>query len=557
MRKNLLEYLYDNIDEKRDRVAFIDINESLTFGELYDISRRIGTKLSRVGVYREPVAICMDRRPAMIAAFLGVLAGGCYYVPLDTAAPVARVRSVIETSGARVMICGKDNLEKAAELGFEGKVLIYEEISVFRSLGINQIKDKSDSLIESTKNLCGVADTYEENVNINGGANNSGKDTKAPERDIDDAALARIFDAQIDTDPAYIVFTSGSTGTPKGVVACHRSVIDYIEHLSEILEVDESTVFGNQSPFYFDACLKEIYPTLKFGATAWIVPREYFMFTVKLVEFLNEHKINTICWVGSALRMVSALGTFKTVRPRYLRTVAFGSEVFPPKELRAWKEATPEGTKYINLYGPTEGTGMCCFYRVDREFEDGDAIPIGRPFPNREILLLSDDGREVADGETGEIYVRGTCVTLGYFNNPEKTGESFVQNPLNNAYPEILYKTGDLARRNERGELVFVSRKDYQIKHMGHRIELGEIESVAGTINGVEIVACVYDSKADRIIMIYKGEAEETAVSNHLKETLPRYMLPGRIVRVVRMPFTPGGKIDRKGLAETYMQGKS
>ena len=541
MRKNLLEYLYDNIDEKRERVAFSDINGSLTFGELYDISRRIGTKLSRVGVYREPVAIYMDRCPAMIAAFLGVLAGGCYYVPLDTAAPAARVRSVIETSGARVMICGKENLEKSAELGFGGKILIYEDVSGSYKTGKVPAEEKQkfvqgDDDAEISSKSAGLSLEY----------------ANASDEAVDDAVLARIFDAQIDTDPAYIVFTSGSTGTPKGVVACHRSVIDYIEHLSEILEVDESTVFGNQSPFYFDACLKEIYPTLKFGATAWIVPREYFMFTVKLVEFLNEHKINTICWVGSALRMVSALGTFKTVRPQYLRTVAFGSEVFPPKELRAWKEATPEGTKYINLYGPTEGTGMCCFYRVDREFEDGERVPIGRPFPNSEILLLSDDGREVADGETGEIYVRGTCVTLGYFNNPEKTGESFVQNPLNNAYPEILYKTGDLARRNERGELVFVSRKDYQIKHMGHRIELGEIESVAGGISGVEIVACVYDSKADKIIMVYKGEAEEAAIVDHLKETLPRYMLPGRIVKVVRMPFTPGGKIDRKGLAETY-----
>lgn len=541
MRKNLLEYLYDDIDEKRDRVAFSDINGSLTFGELYDISRRIGTKLSRVGVYREPVAIYMDRCPAMIAAFLGVLAGGCYYVPLDTAAPAARVRSVIETSGARVMICGKENLEKSAELGFGGKILIYEDVSGSYKTGKVPAEEKQrfvqgDDDAEISSKSVGLSLGY----------------AKASDEAVDDVALARIFDAQIDTDPAYIVFTSGSTGTPKGVVACHRSVIDYIEHLSEILEVDESTVFGNQSPFYFDACLKEIYPTLKFGATAWIVPREYFMFTVKLVEFLNEHKINTICWVGSALRMVSALGTFKTVRPQYLRTVAFGSEVFPPKELRAWKEATPEGTKYINLYGPTEGTGMCCFYRVDREFEDGERVPIGRPFPNSEILLLSDDGREVADGETGEIYVRGTCVTLGYFNNPGKTGESFVQNPLNNAYPEILYKTGDLARRNERGELVFVSRKDYQIKHMGHRIELGEIESVAGGISGVEIVACVYDSKADKIIMVYKGEAEEAAIVDHLKETLPRYMLPGRIVKVVRMPFTPGGKIDRKGLAETY-----
>ncbi|MCR5829088.1 MAG: amino acid adenylation domain-containing protein [Lachnospiraceae bacterium] len=529
MRKNLLEYLYDDIDEKRDRVAFSDVNGSLTFGDLFEISRRIGTRLSRAEFYREPVAIYMDRSPEMIAAFLGVLAGGCFYVPLDCAAPAARVRSVIETSGARVMICGRDIVEKAQELGFEGTTLIYEDIagSAFAA---------QEQYTESGKENCTTTVELRENC----------------ENAIDEAVLAHIMDTQIDTDPAYIVFTSGSTGTPKGVVACHRSVIDYIEHLSEILKVNRDTVFGNQSPFYFDACLKEIYPTLKFGASAWIVPREYFMFPVKLVEFLNEHRINTICWVGSALRMVSALGTFKTVRPQYLRTVAFGSEVFPPKELRTWQDASPAGAEFINLYGPTEGTGMCCFYRVDRRFEDGEAIPIGRPFPNCEILLLDDNGNAVKTGEKGEMFVRGTCVTLGYYSNPEKTGESFVQNPLNNAYPEILYKTGDLAFKNERGELVFVSRKDYQIKHMGHRIELGEIENVAGGIGGVEIVACVYDSKADKIIMVYKGEAPESEVSDSLKNTLPRYMLPARIVKVVRMPFTPGGKIDRKGLAEAY-----
>ncbi|MBO4498371.1 MAG: amino acid adenylation domain-containing protein [Lachnospiraceae bacterium] len=503
MIKNLLEYLYDDIDLKRDKTAFSDESESLTFGELYRVARSIGTKLFCEGAYREPVAIYMDRRPAMIVTFLGVLAGGCFYVPLDSTAPAGRVKAVIETAAPRVMICGRDNLKKAEELDFKGRVLLYEDLI----------------------------------------------DESCP---VDDAALARIFDAQIDTDPAYIVFTSGSTGTPKGVVACHRSVIDYIENLSDILAVDADTVFGNQSPFYFDACLKEIYPTLKFGASAWIVPREYFMFPVKLVKFLNEHRINTICWVGSALRMVSSLGTFKTVKPQYLRTVAFGSEVFPPEQLRLWKEAVPDGATFINLYGPTEGTGMCCFYKVDREFEPNDHIPIGRPFKNCEVLLIGDDGREVAEGETGEIYVRGTCVTMGYFNNPEKTSDAYVQNPLNPAYPEILYRTGDLGRRNERGELVFVSRRDYQIKHMGHRIELGEIEGVVSNIEGVEIAACVYDETADRIVLIYKGTARPASVNASLKNTLPRYMLPGKTEKVEEMPFTPGGKIDRKGLKERY-----
>ena len=268
------------------------------------------------------------------------------------------------------------------------------------------------------------------------------------------------------------------------------------------------------------------------------------MLPVKLVEFLNEHRINTICWVGSALRMVSALGTFKTVKPQYLRTVAFGSEVFPVKEFRAWKEATPEGTKFINLYGPTEGTGMCCFYRVNREFEEGEVIPIGHPFENRQILLL-EDGKEVPFGEQGEICVRGTAVTLGYYNDPERTGQAFVQNPLNTAYPEMIYKTGDIGRYNDAGELCFVSRKDYQIKHMGHRIELGEIEVNVDSLEGVKMAACVYEDVTKKIVLFYIGEASEKDLMVAMKAKLPRYMLPNRTIKLDRMPFTANGKIDR------------
>ena len=185
---------------------------------------------------------------------------------------------------------------------------------------------------------------------------------------IDDGALDRIYRRAIDTDPIYIVFTSGSTGIPKGVAACHRSVIDYIEQLSEALHFNEDTVFGNQTPLYFDACLKELYPTLKFGATTYLIPRNLFSIPTALVEYLNQHKINTVCWVVSALTMISAFGTFELVKPKYLHTVAFGSEVFPIKQFRLWRQALPEAT-FTNLYGPTEGTGMCCYYRVEREFQ--------------------------------------------------------------------------------------------------------------------------------------------------------------------------------------------
>ena len=204
------------------------------------------------------------------------------------------------------------------------------------------------------------------------------------------------------------------------------------------------------------------------------------MFPLKLVEFLNEKKINTICWVVSALTIISAFGTFEKAVPKYLKTIAFGSEVFPIKQFNLWKISSK--CKIINLYGPTECTGMSCYYEVDRDFELDEAIPIGRPFKNTDIILLNEKDKLAEQGEVGEICIRGTSLTLGYYKNFEKTAEAFVQNPLNDAYPELIYRTGDLGKYNDRGELIFVSRKDNQIKHMGHRIELGEIEVVANSI---------------------------------------------------------------------------
>ena len=371
--------------------------------------------------------------------------------------------------------------------------------------------------------------------------------------EVNEGALAEIENRAIDTDPIYIVFTSGSTGIPKGVLACHRSVIDYIENLSEILQVSENTVFGNQAPLYVDACLKEIYPTLKYGASTHLIPKQLFMFPVKLVEYLNAHKINTICWVVPALTLISSLGTFKTVVPETLRTIAFGSEVFPIKQFNLWKRQLPQ-TRFINLYGPTEATGMSCYYEAEREFSPDETIPIGRPFRNTEILLLDEENKLAAPGQAGEICIRGTSLTLGYYKDFTRTDTAFVQNPLNNAYHELIYRTGDLGRYNERGELMFLSRKDYQIKHMGHRIELGEIEMLANKNGGVECSCCIFDKERSKMILYYVGAAEEVALLSDLKTRLPRYMLPGVIRRLDSIPLTTNGKINRLALMELYQQ---
>ena len=368
---------------------------------------------------------------------------------------------------------------------------------------------------------------------------------------MDAKRIARVRDRQIDTDPIYVVFTSGSTGVPKGVVACHRSVIDYTEALCEALPFSEETVFGNQTPLFFDAPLKEIMPTLKYGATTYLIPKKLFLFPTKLCDFLNEHKINTICWVVSALTMISSIGALATNPPKYLTTVAFGSEVFPIPQYKLWREALPDAT-FFNLYGPTEATGMSCFWKADRELAENETIPVGKPFRNTDLFLLGEKGRVEKPNEVGEIYLRGTCVTLGYYNNPEKTRESFVQNPLQSRYPELVYKTGDNAYYNERGELVFVGRRDAQIKHMGHRIELGEIEAASAAVDGLRQCCCLYDDAQKQIVLFYTGELDEKAILSDLAKKLPRYMLPNRTVKLDRMPLTPNGKLDRRGLKESF-----
>lgn len=502
-QRNVLEYLEKTVNEVPEKIAYASPESQISFSEVYRASRAIGSKLYADGFYKKPVVVFMEKSPEAIVSFFGVMYGGNYYVPIDEEMPAHRIELIFNTLKPEALICDKVTKGMVEKFGFSGKLYEYDEIS------------KSD---------------------------------------INEDALASIRDRQIDTDPIYIVFTSGSTGIPKGVMACHRSVLDYIENLSDVLEFNRDTIFGNQTPLYFDACLKELYPTLKFGATTWLIPKQLFMFPIKLVEFLNEHKINTICWVVSALTMISAFGAFDEVVPEYLHTIAFGSEVFPIKQFKRWRSVLPD-CKFTNLYGPTEGTGMCCFYKVDRDFELDEAIPIGGPFKNTEILLLGDDGKPVPDGEQGEICIRGTSVTLGYYRNPEKTKESYVQNPLNDMYPEIIYKTGDLAKYNERGELIYLSRKDYQIKHMGHRIELGEIEVVVNMLDDIKDSCCIFDDDKKKIILCYVGDIEKGDLTTFLKEKLPRYMIPNKINKLDELPHTANGKIDRAGLKATYVKG--
>lgn len=199
---------------------------------------------------------------------------------------------------------------------------------------------------------------------------------------------------------------------------------------------------------------------------------------------------------------------------------------------------------------------MSCYFNCDREFSEQDVIPIGKPFKNTEILLLNDQNREAAPGEPGEICIRGTSLTLGYYRDFARTNEAFVQNPLNDMYPELIYRTGDIGKYNEQGELIFISRKDYQIKHMGHRIELGEIEMVINRMSGIVNSCCLFDDEKKKIILCYMGSPSKAEVVEYAKEKLPRYMIPNLVDQLETMPLTNNGKINRLLLKQKYVQPK-
>jgi amino acid adenylation domain-containing protein len=508
MLTNVMQYLDATAAKYPNKVAFSDgscdcavsasektsearlCRSCLTFKQLRDAARRIASKLLADGITGQPVAVFMEKSPKAIAANFAAVYSGNFYVSLDREMPVFRVEKILESLKPPVVIRDED---------FDG----------FADFEINE------------------------------------------------DALAKVRETAIDIDPIYVVFTSGSSGTPKGVTACHRSVIDYIENLSEVLGVTDTTVFGNQAPLYVDACLKEVYTSIKCGSSAVLIPKSEFMFPVKLIEFLNAHRINTICWVSSALSMIAGFKTFASIVPEHLHTVAFGSELFPVKNLNIWREALPNA-RFFNLYGPTEATGMSSYYEIPatRRFAEDERIPIGRAFPNTQILLLDAEGKEQSSvcPELKEICIRGSCLSLGYYSDSEKTAEAFVQNPATSAYPDLVYKTGDLGEYNDRGELVYVARKDYQIKHMGYRIELPEIEAAFCRNDAVSLACCQYDSEKSKILLYYTGGITPAEATKYLKEKLPRYMLPNKTFHLEQMPLTPNGKIDRAKLKEMNTQ---
>lgn len=504
MIRNILDYLEQSARHYPDKIAFADEMSTCTYKELWKTARSVGTKLANYVPPRSPVPVFMEKRVETIYAFLGAVYAGCFYVLLDPKLPSERLKQILQTLQSEVLVLHPDYEKQFKALEYERNV-----------------------------------------VNI----------LEALQGEEDAVLLETIREQRLDIDPLYAIFTSGSTGIPKGVLVSHRSVIDFMEEFVDIFGITDKDVIGNQAPFDFDVSVKDIYSTLKTGATMQIIPKKMFSFPTKLLDYLDEREITTLIWAVSALCIVTTLKGLEYKVPQKVNKIIFSGEVMPIKHLNEWKKYLPDAL-YANVYGPTEITCNCTYYIVDREFQPGESLPIGQPFPNEKVFLLDEGNQLVREaGKKGEICVSGTALSLGYYRNPEQTKKVFVQNPLNEKYLERIYRTGDMAYYGHDGYLYFASRKDFQIKHMGHRIELGEIELAMEMAEGIRRACCTYDEPENKIIAFYEGEAEKRQIVRALGKKLPAYMIPNVWVKMDRLPITKNGKIDRKKMLKEYREG--
>ncbi len=499
--RTVLEYLEHSAAVYPQKTAVEDDRSRCSYEELEQRARRAGSTLAKLTAPRQPIVVLLEKSVEALISFLGIAYAGCFYVFLSPEQPLPRVARILAVTQPACIITHGEGRKLLMQLETTGMVLDYRELEA--------------------------------------GA-------------IDDALLRSVRVQAQDTDPLYCNFTSGSTGVPKGVLISHRSVRDFMDYFPDMFHITEKDRIGNQAPFDFDVSVKDIYSALKVGATLVIIPKRLFSIPMLLLDYLCERKVTTLIWAVSALCLVTQLKGLTYKVPADVNKILFSGEIMPIKHLRTWQAHLPDA-EYVNLYGPTEITCNCTYYRVEREFALDETLPIGKAFPNERVFLLDEQDRLITGQDAiGELCVAGTALALGYYNNPEQTQKAFVPNPLNPYYMETIYRTGDLAYYNADNDLCFAGRKDFQIKYMGHRIELEEIEAILHGYPEVERACCLFDRQKNRILACYAGSLDGRQIKERMQKSLPLPMVPAVFYQLPELPVTGNGKIDRKTLLERY-----
>lgn len=499
LHNNVIDYLRDTVIKYPNKRALTDKNGTIIFSELYNQAKVLASQiiLKTNAVYNKPIAVIMPKCKECVVAFMAIAMSGNFYCPIDTKMPDNRKQKIMNT------------LEPVLVIKFDNKSSLEYECSEL---------------------------LYNDALSVKG--------------NVDDSIIEKQLSKILSVDPLYVLFTSGSTGNPKGVVVSHVSVIDYIEWTRDTFNFTEQTIFGNQAPFYFDNSVMDIYNMVFSGAEMVVIDEKLFSFSKELFSFMSEKKVNTIFWVPSAL-----IGECKYLENRSnedllpeLKNILFCGEIMPTKHLSMWQNTYPT-VRVANLYGPTEITDVCSYFEIDRIFSDNDILPIGKACRNMEIIIYDEEKQWISSvGEIGEILVRGIGLAKGYYKDIAKTNVAFIQNPLHNDYIDLVYKTGDLGKLCDDGNIIYVGRKDNQVKIQGYRIELGEIEHVATIIAGVNKAYAVVNDE-QKIVLLVEASSDDVNqkdIYRKLKANLPRYMLPSEIIIWDGIfPLNQNGKIDR------------
>ncbi|HWR01256.1 MAG TPA: amino acid adenylation domain-containing protein [Chlorobaculum sp.] len=480
-----------------DNTAVIDKMSILTYDELNRKANGIAASIRERSVLPGSfIGICLDRSADVICAILGILKAGCAYIPLNPDFPTERLRFIVKDARIAATLTVKKLTEKL--------------FPICTNLYI--LDDNSLSLIPG--------------------------DNVEP------------IEPVLSDDAAYVIYTSGTTGEPNGVSCHHRGVVNLLDDFQCRRFIAPGDICSWWTNLSFDVSVYEIFAPLLAGATLVIVPDDVRLDGYLLMDWLYLNHVTSAYLPPMMLEDFHAW-VIKHPDSSPLRRLLTGVEPISGKLLLDIDAAVAE-LMIINGYGPTETTICATLYTVTPSGMAHRNTPIGIPVQNMQIRLLDDDGKEVAPGETGEINIRGTGVSNGYLNRPELNDRLFVLDPSSSVRRYMSYKTGDLGYRLDDGNLMFVGRKDFQIKYMGYRIEPGEIEAVLRGVSQVQdAVVMLYEVESgDRRLVAYVTLRTDTEISPDelqevMREALPTHMMPSATVVLEKFPMTANGKIDR------------
>ncbi|MFJ9737046.1 amino acid adenylation domain-containing protein [Streptomyces sp. NPDC101166] len=531
----LTELIDRQVRRTPDATALRFDGEGLDYRQLDEAAEHLAARLRALGARPGTfVGLLMDRSLMLPVTLLAVLKSGAAYVPLDPENPEARTRALLAEAGVRLVVADGCRAGALREAGTDGSG---DGLGV---PGLTVVVADEPWTVAPAGSAPAPA----------GSAPAPAESALAPAESALDATEPGSAAAAGPDDPAYMIFTSGSTGMPKGVVVSHRAIANRLLWMQDAYRLTPGERVLQKTPYTFDVSVWELFWPLLTGATLVLARPGGQRDPAYLAGLVQEEGVSTVHFVPSMLGVFLDDPLAVRLAAGLTRVVCSG-EALPHETQTRFLDLLP-GVELHNLYGPTEAAVDVTAWRCRPEA--GDAVPIGRPIANMRTHVLDARLSEVPTGVTGELYLEGVGLALGYHGRPDLTAERFVEHTGPDGVTRRLYRTGDLARHRADGALEYAGRTDHQMKIRGFRVEPGEIEAVLAEHPSVR--ACAVLLRGERltgyVVAARDGAADEAAAVAELdayaRTRLPGHMVPSAWVLLDALPLTRNGKLDRAAL---------